>query len=297
MASTSFPQPEQRTRRNVLLIGPSAENNSRLQDLFDPLLWEVNYADKNETALELAKAKAIDLILTNTATTCSEDIVMLQKLRMSRSHTRVIILTKERMHGDIVKAIQNHAFSYFTLPIAMDTLRELIEQTLAQPLWDDGIEMIQGSPEYLVLAVRCELETLERLMHFMRESLTLPVVESEEVAFAFREVVLNAMEHGGQFDPEKFVEICYLRAKRMVMCRVKDPGEGFSLKEIQDAETGQPLARQAERPQDWKKMEIPPRGLGIMMARHFVDELVFNAKGNEAFLIKYLPKEGEVERQ
>ena len=118
----------------------------------------------------------------------------------------------------------------------------------------------------------------------------LPEVECEEVAFAFREIVLNAMEHGGKFDPGHFVEICYLKSKRMVMCHVKDPGEGFSLNEIREAEIMGPLGKHAQQVQTGEVMEIPPRGLGILMARKFVDELIFSEKGNEAFLIKYLPK-------
>ena len=124
----------------------------------------------------------------------------------------------------------------------------------------------------------------------MRESLPLPTVECEEVAFAFREVMLNAMEHGGHFDPREFVEVCYLKSKRMVMCRVKDPGEGFSMQEILDAETDEPLERYAQqaKTQTWEKMKMPPRGLGILMARKFLDDLIFNERGNEAFLVKYL---------
>ena len=56
----------------------------------------------------------------------------------------------------------------------------------------------------------------------------LPTIEKEEVATAFREILLNAIEHGGRFDPSQNVEIAYLRARRMVICRVKDPGPGFS---------------------------------------------------------------------
>lgn len=65
------------------------------------------------------------------------------------------------------------------------------------------------------------------------------------------------------------------------------------MKEIQDAEIAEPLAKHAQQVQVGELMEIPPRGLGILMARKFVDELVFNEKGNEAFLIKYLPKQCE----
>jgi CheY-like chemotaxis protein/anti-sigma regulatory factor (Ser/Thr protein kinase) len=274
-----------------LLIESSVASNVPLAELFDPRLWEVSYAKDNESAIQMAKAELFDLILTSAATTCAEDTVVLQRLRTVRPHTRVIILTEQCLPGDILKAIQNHAFSYFTLPISKSDLQKLIEQTLKQPVWDDGIELIQGSPEYVVVAVRCDFATLERLVHFMRESLPLPTVECEEVAFAFREVMLNAMEHGGHFDPREFVEVCYLRSKRMVMCRVKDPGEGFSMQEIHDAEIAEPLQEYAQqaKTQSWDKMKMPPRGLGILMARKFLDDLIFSEKGNEAFLIKYLP--------
>jgi len=239
----------------------------------------------------MAKAQAFDLILTNADSTCAEDTLVLQRLRSVRPHTRVIILAQEFLPGDVLKAIQNHAFSCFSMPIAKSDLRRMIEQALKEPVWDDGIELIQGSPEYVVLAVRCDLATLERLMHFMRESLPLPTVECEEVAFAFREVMLNAMEHGGHFDPREFVEVCYLKSKRMVMCRVKDPGEGFSMQEILETEASEPLEKYAQqaKTQPWEKMKIPPRGLGILMARKFLDDLIFNGQGNEAFLVKYLP--------
>ena len=37
---------------------------------------------------------------------------------------------------------------------------------------------------------------------------------------------------------------------------------------------------------------VPP-GLGILIAQKFVDELIGSEKGNEVFLIKYLPLVGE----
>lgn len=293
MANASPPlQTSKVETRRVLLIESSSNSNVHLAELFDPSVWTVSYAKNNESAIEMAKAEPFDLILTDAATSCAEDTVVLQRLRAVRPHTRVIILTDERVPGDILNAIRNHAFSYFTLPVAKSELGRLIEQAWKDPVWDDGIELLQGSPEYVVAAVRCDLATLERLVHFLRESLPLPAVECEEVAFAFREVMLNAMEHGGRFDPREYVEACYLKSKRMVMCRVKDPGEGFSMREIYDAETAEPLQKYAHQAnmQTWDNMRMPPRGLGILMARKFLDDLIFNEKGNEAFLIKYLPQ-------
>ena len=282
---------EPKTRRKALLIEPLPKSHTELAVLFDEGVWDLSYASDNATGLLLAQANAFDLILTNVETTCAEDVEMLRRLRAVRPHTRVIILTREWMPGDILKAIRNHAFSYFTLPIAKEDLRELIETAANEPAWDDGIEFIQGTPEHVVIAVRCDLESLNRLTQFMSETEVLPPVENEEVAFAFREIVMNAMEHGGRFDPRKFVEICYLKSKRMVLCRVKDPGAGFSMDEIKVAEITGPLRDYAEHTREGKDAELPPGGLGILMAKKFVDDLIFSEKGNEAFLIKYLPPE------
>lgn len=280
---------ENAPRRNALVIEPLPTTNGELAGLFDERVWNVQYAADNETALCRAKASPFDLILTNAETTCAEDVVMLRKLRSVRPHTRVIILTREWMPGDILKAIRNHAFSYFTLPIAKADLRDLIEHVVEEPVWDDGIETIQGTPQHVAMAVRCDLKTLDRMTQFLRESLFLPAQECEEVALAFREIVMNAMEHGGRFDPQKFVEIAYLRSKRMVMCRVKDPGDGFSLDEIRVAEVAGPLVDYAEQTREGRDAELPACALGILIAQKFVDELIFSEKGNEAFLIKYLP--------
>ena len=68
------------------------------------------------------------------------------------------------------------------------------------------------------LCVRCDVLTANRLLQFFREASGLPDAETEEVATAFREILLNAMEHGGKFDPSQHVEVSYVRTRRMVLC-------------------------------------------------------------------------------
>ena len=48
----------------------------------------------------------------------------------------------------------------------------------------------------------------------------------ESVGYAFRELLLNAVEWGGKLDPKRKVRISYLRAKRMLLYRIADPGPG-----------------------------------------------------------------------
>jgi len=274
--------------RKVLLIQRPGEKDLKLEKLFDPDAWKISYAPDNAVALELATAEVFDLVVTSTQTTGAEDVLLLRRLRMVQPHTRLIILIKNKMPGDVLNALRYHAFSFLSVPLPMEDLRTLIQDAMNEPVWDDGIELIQGTLDYVVLLVRCDRRTLDRLELFMREGVSLPKVENEEVAFAFREIVMNAMQQG-KFDSKQFVEVCYLKSKRQVMCRVKDTGTGFSLQEVLK-EAKLKSGEEWAAIQTWGANESVPRGLGILMAEKFVDELICSEKGNEIFLIKYLPK-------
>ena len=50
----------------------------------------------------------------------------------------------------------------------------------------------------------------------------------ETLAVVFRELLMNAIEWGGQLDPNRTVRIACLRTQRMLMYRIADPGPGFS---------------------------------------------------------------------
>jgi len=274
--------------RKVLLIQGPGEKDLKLETLFDPDAWKVSYAPDNAAALELATAEAFDLIITSARTTGAEDVALLRRLRMAWLHTRLIILTERKVSGDVLNALRYHAFSFFSVPVATEQLRTLIEDAMKEPVWDDGIEVIHGTTEYVVLVVRCDRGTLDRLEQFMSESVALPKVENEEVAFAFREIVTNVIEQG-RIDSEQFVEVYYLKSKRQVTCRIGASGKGFSLHEALNEANRRSVEELSAIHMRREDESIPP-GLGILIAEKFVDEFIVSEKGNEIFLIKYLPK-------
>jgi len=249
-------------------------------------VWKISYAQDNATALELATAEAFDLIVTSASSTGAEDVALLRQLRMVRPHTRLIILTEKKVSGDVLNALRYHAFSFFSVPVATEHLRALINDSLKEPVWDDGIELIHGTTDYVVLVVQCDRGTLDRLQHFMNESVALPKVESEGVAFAFREIVSNAIERG-KLDSKQFVEVCYLKSKRQVTCRIGASGTGFSLQEVLKQAKQRSLEELSAIQVKSEDESIPP-GVGILIAEKFVDELIGSERGNEVFLIKYL---------
>ena len=58
---------------------------------------------------------------------------------------------------------------------------------------------------------------------------------AKSVAQAFRELLTNAIEWGGKLDPNRKVRISCVRAKRMLLYRIADPGEGFDIDALRHA--------------------------------------------------------------
>lgn len=274
-------------RKKLLLVDPDRGVDDLLKQAAPSDNWEIERAADNETALALVKLSPFDLVMTGQETTGRDDVELLRKLRMIRPHVRMIILTATSTPADVIASLREHAFSYFRAPFDSVQLADVVRQAISEPCWDDGIEVISATPEWIRLMARCTLVTADRLVQFLRQA-ELPEAEKEDLAAAAHEILLNAMEHGGKFDPNHYVEIDYLRTKRAVACRVKDPGQGFSFEELQHAAVGNSpddLLRHVAVRED---KGIRPGGFGIMMAKKMVDELIYNESGNDVILIKYL---------
>ncbi|HTZ34242.1 MAG TPA: ATP-binding protein [Methylomirabilota bacterium] len=291
MPTASPTKPEQRPV--ALLVDSSYDINQLLRSLFAEHGWDVECVKDNRAALEAANRQAFDLIVTGERTSGQEDIQLLRRLRMCRPHTRLIILTDEFVPGDVLTSIKERAFSYFAKPFSSERLSEMIRTATEAPFWDDGIEILSATPQWIRLAVRCDLATANRLIQFYREASDLPEAETEEVAAAFREILQNAIEHGGKFDPTQHVEVAYVRTKRMVLCKVRDPGEGFSLEELKHTAMSNPPDDPFRHMEEREARGMRPGGFGILMSRKLVDDLIYNEKGNEVLLIKYLDKKDE----
>lgn len=288
MSTVSTPPPGAPGRYHALLVDSGPELNQLLANLFDPSEWVIQIARNNEDALRLAREHPFDLIITGERTSGPEDIELLRRLRLVRPHTRLIILTDEFTPGDVLSSIRERAFSYFSRPFSTERFAEIIRGAMIEPYWDDGIEILFATPNWVRLSVRCDLLTANRLVQFYREASDLPDAETEEVAAAFREILLNAIEHGAGFDPTKFAEIGYVRTRRMVLCRVKDPGTGFSLEELKHSALANPPDEPFRHMAQREALGMRPGGFGILMARKLVDDLLYNEAGNEVLLVKYL---------
>jgi anti-sigma regulatory factor (Ser/Thr protein kinase)/ActR/RegA family two-component response regulator len=274
--------------KNVLAVGADPEIRTLLLRVLEPGSWTVWSVPDNLAALAAARGRAFDLIVTSDKTSGREDIELLRQIRRVRPHTRLIILAGESTPSDVIASMRERAFSYFSRPFSLDTLAEMIRLATEGPCWDDGIEVVSGTPELIQLLARCEVKTADRLVHFLNEIAELPDPERNQVATAFREMLLNAIEHGGGLDPNQYVEIEYVRARHMVTCHITDPGPGFTLDEIPHAAIANPTDDPIRHIALREERGMRPGGFGVLLAQKLVDELIYGQEGNEVLLIKYL---------
>lgn len=273
-------------QRTVLVVGPEPDLASQVSSTLPG--WTIERAGNNHEALKAAETRAFDLIVTGENTSGKADVELLREIRRVWPHTRLIILTNESTPSDVIASMRERAFSYFSKPFSPSSFAAMIRLATQEQCWDDGIEVIKATPEWIQIAARCDKKTADRLLQFFREIIDLPESERDAVAYAFSEMLMNAVEHGGKLDPTKYVEISYVRARHAVMCRIKDPGEGFCLEELQHAAIANPphdpLRHQAHR--DAKGLR--PGGFGMLITLNLVDELIYGEQRNEVLLIKYL---------
>jgi CheY-like chemotaxis protein/anti-sigma regulatory factor (Ser/Thr protein kinase) len=274
--------------KSALAVGADREIEEALSEALDQREWAIHHAPDNSAALALVERKAFDLIVTGEKTSGKEDVELLRKIRRLRPHTRVIVLTDESTPADVIASMRERAFSYFSKPFSNDALKEMIHQAAEAPCWDDGIEIISATPEWIRLLAACDLTTAGRLVQFIDEMGNLQEPEKTAVATAFREILMNAIEYGGGLDPEQYVEISYIRGQQAIGCRITDPGKGFQTSKIPHAAVSNPPGSPLQHHQLRESQGIRPGGFGILLARQMLDQVIYSESGNEVLLVKYL---------
>lgn len=198
-----------------------------------------------------------------------------------------IVVSSDSTPEKILAALRAGAFAWFRKPFSQNALREMADRALTGPLLSEAIQVVSAAPAWLELRLRCDLETAARVLHFLKElAPEMPEPERENVAMAFREILFNAVEHGGALNPDLRVSVTFIQTETALMLLVKDPGPGFSFDRLSHAAISHPDSP-VEHALNREELGLRPGGFGILLTRSFVDELIYNEKGNGALLIKY----------
>jgi anti-sigma regulatory factor (Ser/Thr protein kinase)/CheY-like chemotaxis protein len=270
--------------RELLVIGPRAWDGLGIT----PSDWpecRITEEAREADALTHLTRHAVDVVLINPSASTSRVMNIAKEARRLQPGVRVIAIAAHLTPEDIIHALKSHVYACFALPVPAEELRGSIRQALHDDDWESGIEVQSAVPHWIALRVSCRRVNAERLTQFMNE-LAGDLSESDRyhLITAFREVLLNAMEHGAGFDPDKVVEVAAVRTERTLVYYFKDPGPGFDVHAPKMvASTDDPLSHLDEREAIGKRAG----GFGLLLASRLVDEVHFNERGNEVILVKH----------
>ncbi len=211
--------------------------------------------------------------------------------RVQEAAPTAIVMTGDEAPETTLGAVRGQAYQLLRKPFTHDALLAAVARALGSRS-PARIEIISASPTWVELEVPCEREAAERIHDFLMQlDTSLPAEVRDSVGHAFRELLLNAVEWGGEFDPTRSVRISYVRAKRALIYRISDPGEGFHLEGLTHAAVTNPEGKPLDHVEVREQLGMRPGGLGLLLAGAVVDELIYNEARNDVMFVKYLGDE------
>jgi len=269
-----------------------AEDDDASRKVYRALLESEGYvvvdvAD-GDAALDVLKNQAIDLLVTDVMMPGLSGIELLERARELHPGLRAIVITGSGTAEVALGALRNRACDFLTKPFHLKELADTVHDALSRNI-EAEIEVISDKPDWIELRVPCDLAAVDPIQRFMAQLHdNLPKDTREAISQVFREMLNNAIEHGGKLDRSKKVDVKYIRLKRAIIYSIRDPGEGFKIGDIEHAAVANPDDNPFRHMQVRQEKGLRPGGFGILLASQVIDELIYNERHNELMFVKYL---------
>ena len=248
----------------------------------------VRTAENAPTALRLVREEHFDLMLADLGLPGMTGLQLIAQLP-AKSRPRVVVVTGDDTSESLLKALHEKACEYVTKPFNPGHLLQVIRDTLELPDCADQIEVISADPQWVELRFPCDIRVADHIQELLKKlESDLPPKVRDSVETAFYELVRNAVEWGGNLDPNSRIHVTFQRTKRLLLYRIADPGPGFDPAHCEHAAINNPPDNPVEHIQVRESKGMRPGGFGIMMAQALVDEMIYNEAHNEVLFLKYL---------
>ena len=278
-----------KSRKRVLVVDDDRALNHVLIDMLEASGYSATGATDGAAAVKRLDGGKFDLVLLDLGLPKMNGLEVLKNIRERKSSAKVVVMTADDTPETVLEVVRNQAYQYILKPVPPKMVVEAVGSALSSKSEVLPIEVVSAKPDWVELLVPCQLEVADRIQSFLeRLNANLSEEVRDSVGSAFRELLINAIEWGGQLDPARKVRIAYIRARRLLLYRIQDPGPGFRPSELQHAA----VSNDPEKPYAHMEVRVEkglrPGGYGLLMIRANVDELIYNEAHNEVVFVKYL---------
>ena len=265
--------------------------------------WQVLYASDGKAALAELERHLPDLVLTDLQMPEMDGLELVAEVKRAYPLIPVVLMTAKGSEEIAVQALNAGAASYVAKRALAPDLVETVEQILAVSREERGharlMHRLDHSEHHFVL--ENDLSLILSAVTFLKRGITDLRLGGESdrlrVGVALEEALVNAFYHGNlevgselrEVDYKAYYELARQRCGEMpykdrlvhVSARfnhqeaaytVRDEGPGFDPSQLPDPTDPVNLDR--------------PSGRGLLLMRTFMDDVRYNAAGNEVTLVK-----------
>ena len=94
--------------------------------------------------LACVETRPYDLVLTDVRMPGMDGLELLRRIREIRPETKVMVMTADSTPANIVRAIRERAFAYFSKPFSPIAVADTIAQAVNTGQWQDDIEVLSA---------------------------------------------------------------------------------------------------------------------------------------------------------
>jgi CheY-like chemotaxis protein len=275
--------------------------------------FDIHYAEDGTDALRNMEKQRPDVVVTDLNMPEKNGLELVRAMRVHFAGIPVILITAQGSEALAVGALEEGAASYVPKVLLADRLVDTIDEVLALASAHRSYERLLSSIDHTEFQFTLENDSalfdplVELFQQFLLGMGLSDDTDRFRVGMAIKEALLNAMYRGNlelsyadtQEDEEQLLQgiesTAAERRKReepyasrrihlLVNMKqgearfvIRDDGPGFDTTHL-------------PKPGDLGSLD-PEAGRGIVLMRSFMDEVVFNEKGNEVVLVKRPPKQ------
>jgi len=149
-----------------LLIGAAPDLPPLFESQSNDLEWMVVQTSSLPVALNFLHRRTYHLVIAEYHQTSGGGSELVAEIREAQPGVKVIVIGSVPSNTDVIEAMQQKAFSYFSRPFDPVAVRDMMQRAVTELGWDDGIRVLSADPEFLTLKIRCDIPTADRLQHF-----------------------------------------------------------------------------------------------------------------------------------
>lgn len=278
--SVSDASPTARNGRAVFIVAAEPDFLDRvLRECGDPPPNAVRYANLSSLSDALAQFERIALAFVLLVERRGDmlDIAGLRKLRLDFPQLVIMALLEEceqqsslRLHSIGVHGILLPPFDRINLS------REIASALPNVPNFKRHPDLMRRSSVRMDFLIPSDLTYVigvnYQISNLLKEFEFPPQDTRVNIPLACDEAITNAIIHGNRSNPDKKVSIQLYVSPNRFRIRVRDEGEGFDLRDVDDPTRGEALLR--------------PSGRGVYLMRNIMDLVEFKDSGRTVELEK-----------